>query len=138
MKKAKKIIFSVILPIVAFSFFIIAAPQVSNASLWDQQEFIDGGIADSFGETKDNPTDIRVRVVAIINVILTLLGIVTVVLIIFAGFKWMTAAGNEEQVSKAKKTLTSAVIGLIIILVAWSITSFILREMYKVGFGLWL
>ncbi|MFA7365465.1 MAG: hypothetical protein WCZ12_03900, partial [Patescibacteria group bacterium] len=117
MKKAKKIIFSVILPIVAFSFFIIAAPQVSNASLWDQQEFIDGGIADSFGETKDNPTDIRVRVVAIINVILTLLGIVTVVLIIFAGFKWMTAAGNEEQVSKAKKTLTSAVIGLIIILV---------------------
>ncbi|MFA7365280.1 MAG: pilin, partial [Patescibacteria group bacterium] len=132
------IIFSVILPIVAFSFFIIAAPQVSNASLWDQQEFIDGGVADSFGETKDSPTDIRIRIVAIINVILTLLGIVTVVLIIFAGFKWMTAAGNEEQVSKAKKTLTSAVIGLIIILVAWSITSFILREMYKVGFGLWL
>jgi lysylphosphatidylglycerol synthetase-like protein (DUF2156 family) len=131
MKKAKNIILSVLLPIFALSFFAMAVPQVSSANdLWEQQEMIEGDIADSFGESKEDPTDIRNRIVNIINIVLTLLGILMVVLIIYAGFKWMTAAGNEDQISKAKKTLTSAIIGLIIILSAWGISAFILEEIY--------
>ncbi|PKM89277.1 hypothetical protein CVU83_00445 [Candidatus Falkowbacteria bacterium HGW-Falkowbacteria-2] len=62
----------------------------------------------------------------IVKAALSLLGIIFVVLIVYAGYNWMTASGNEESVSKAKKILTSAVIGLIIVLSAWGIWTFVL------------
>ena len=70
-------------------------------------------------------TDIRTTIARIISIFLGLLGIVAVCLILYAGFLWMTAQGNEEQITKAKKTMTGAVIGLIIILSAYAIVRFI-------------
>lgn len=70
-------------------------------------------------------TDIRTTIGRIIQSFLGLLGIIAVVLIIYAGFLWMTAGGNEETVSKAKRILTQAVIGLVIITSAFAITRFI-------------
>lgn len=60
----------------------------------------------------------------VINIALGFLGIVAVVIIIYAGFKWMTAAGNEEQVGSARKMIVEAVIGLVIVLLSWGIASF--------------
>lgn len=128
MKKAKKF-----LKIILFSLalFLSAFGGVKASSLWDRQQKELGTMAHVFGEDKANPTDVRHRVVKLINWVLTLLGIVVVILIIFAGFKWMTAAGNEDAVKKAKTILTNAVIGLIIIVLAWSVTLFILRRLNK-------
>lgn len=61
----------------------------------------------------------------IINVCLGLLGIIFIVLIILAGFKWMTAQGSEEEVKSAKASLKTAIIGLIITLSAYAIWEFI-------------
>lgn len=61
----------------------------------------------------------------IINVFLSMLGVIFIALIIFSGFKWLTAGGQEKQVEDAKKYITRAVIGLIITLSAWSIWIFI-------------
>jgi hypothetical protein len=61
----------------------------------------------------------------VISAFLSLLGIIFLVLIIYAGFGWMTAQGDEEKVTKAKDTLTRAIIGLIIIIAAYSITYFV-------------
>jgi len=65
----------------------------------------------------------------VINIILTLLGIIAVVIVLLGGFKWMTAGGNEDKVSEAKKLLGAGVIGLVIILAAWGISSFILQQL---------
>lgn len=73
--------------------------------------------------------DPRTMVAQLINVVLTLLGIVAVVIVLLGGFKWMTAAGNEDKVSEAKKLLGAGVIGLVIILSAWGISRFILNEL---------
>jgi len=70
--------------------------------------------------------DPRIIISKIINTIMLFLGIIAVVLVLVAGFKWMTAAGNEEQVSSAKKLLGQAAIGLVIILASWGIAQFIL------------
>ncbi|MFH1947081.1 MAG: hypothetical protein ABIJ23_02925 [Candidatus Magasanikbacteria bacterium] len=69
--------------------------------------------------------DIRFTTATIIRAALGLLGTVSLVIILYAGFKWMTAGGNEESVKDAQKILTAAVIGLVIILSAYSITRFI-------------
>ncbi len=79
-------------------------------------------------------TDIRLIIANIIRIALGLVGIVLLVIIIYGGFLWMTAAGNEEQIGKAKKTLTNAVIGLIIILSAYAIVLFVMR-MLGIGMG---
>ena len=71
----------------------------------------------------------------IINVILGLLGIIAVSLIIYAGFLWMTSAGEEEKVSRAKKLLTSAVIGLVIILASWAIATFLINKLSEATYG---
>jgi L-asparagine transporter-like permease len=60
-----------------------------------------------------------------IQFVLAFLGVVAVVVIIIGGFMWMTAGGNEEKVGKAKKTLIQGLIGLIIVLLAYAIASFV-------------
>ncbi|MDD4271233.1 MAG: pilin [Patescibacteria group bacterium] len=64
-----------------------------------------------------------------IKAFLGLLGIIFLVLIIYAGFLWMTAQGDEEKVTKAKDTITRAVIGLVIIILAYSITYFVFSNL---------
>ncbi|PKM91624.1 hypothetical protein CVU82_00205 [Candidatus Falkowbacteria bacterium HGW-Falkowbacteria-1] len=138
MKKAKYFFLAFL-----FSFFVFnfSLDCVRAASLWDQQDMLGGSVATTFGESKASPTDIRYRIVKIINSTLGILGLVVVVLIIFAGFKWMTAAGNEESISSAKAILKNAIIGLIIITFAWSVTLFIIKRLdknYKEDWGVTL
>jgi len=75
--------------------------------------------------------DPRVAAANIINIALGLLGIIAVAIIVYAGFKWMTSAGNEEAVKSAKSTLIAATIGLVIILSAYIIANFVILNIYE-------
>ena len=83
------------------------------------------------GESKgagfDGANDPRNIVVSIIKIALGFLGTLFLVLIIYAGFLWMTAGGEEEKAGKAKKLIFNGVIGLAIILAAYSITWLAIR-----------
>ncbi|OGF15393.1 hypothetical protein A3G56_03175 [Candidatus Falkowbacteria bacterium RIFCSPLOWO2_12_FULL_45_10] len=72
-------------------------------------------------------------VVSVINGILGLLGIIFLVLVLYAGFLWMTAAGNEDQVTKAKSILTTSIIGIVIIVAAYAIVKFVLDAIFKIN-----
>ncbi|MFH1193714.1 MAG: pilin [bacterium] len=80
-------------------------------------------------------TDIRVIVARIIEVFLGLLGTVAVVLIIYAGWQWMSSAGDAAKIVSAKKTLINAIIGLAIILSAFGITQFIVSRLISATSG---
>jgi hypothetical protein len=73
--------------------------------------------------------DIRVTVANIIRVALTVVGVIVLILVIYGGFLYMTAGGNEETVTKAKRVLVNSVIGLGIILSAYAITAFIIAQL---------
>ncbi len=60
-----------------------------------------------------------------INVFLSLIGVIFIILIIFAGYNWMTAAGDKAKVDKSKILITQAVIGLVIVISAFAITFFV-------------
>lgn len=68
----------------------------------------------------------------IINIILGFLGIVLLLLILYAGFLWMTAGGDEEKIKSARGYISSAVIGLIIIVAAFAISNFVLGSLVNV------
>ncbi|MFA6410807.1 MAG: pilin [Candidatus Buchananbacteria bacterium] len=70
--------------------------------------------------------DIRITIMKIIRIFLGLVGFITIILIIYAGYTWMTSAGNAEKIDQAKRILRNAVIGLLIIFSAFSIVSFII------------
>jgi hypothetical protein len=76
----------------------------------------------------EKPQTPRIIIGKIINYALTFVGVIFLVLTIYAGFLWMTAGGNEETVKKAKKWLVNSVVGLAIVLAAYSITNFILLQ----------
>lgn len=69
---------------------------------------------------------LQVTIAKIINVALSLLGIVAVVIILIGGFKWMTAGGNDEKTAEARKLILAGIIGLAIILSAFAIAKFVL------------
>lgn len=69
--------------------------------------------------------DLKQTVINIIQWVLGILALIAVVMIIIGGFQWLTSAGNEERIEKAKKVISSAVIGLIIVLLAWAIVIFV-------------
>lgn len=60
---------------------------------------------------------------------LGLLGVIFLALTVYAGFLWLTAGGDESKVEKARSYLKNGVIGLGIVLAAFSITAFVLRAL---------
>ena len=69
----------------------------------------------------------------IINVVLGFLGIVFLVLLLYAGFMWMTAQGDEKKVDKARTMISQSIIGLIIIVAAFAISNFVLGSLVNVA-----
>lgn len=88
---------------------------VKNALSADEIE-TGSGAASAFLATKTG---------SVIGTALSFLGVIFLLLTITGGIMWMTAGGNTEQVGKARKLLTSAVIGLVIVFASYALTSFI-------------
>jgi Type IV secretion system pilin len=65
------------------------------------------------------------NIVTLINYLLGFLGIVAVAFIIYGGVLLVTSAGNEEAVGKAKKIVTYAAIGFVIIALSYTIVTFV-------------
>jgi hypothetical protein len=64
----------------------------------------------------------------VIGTILSLISVIFFVLMLYGGFLWMTARGNETQETKAKDTIIAAVIGIIIVLGSYAITQFVFKS----------
>jgi hypothetical protein len=79
--------------------------------------------------------DIRIIIAKIIRIFLGLLGIIAVVIVIYGGYIWMTAAGEPKKVDQAKNILKAGIIGLLIILSAFAITEFIFRSLFDAIYG---
>lgn len=67
----------------------------------------------------------------IIGLALSVVAAVFFILILYAGGVWMTAMGNSERVSKAKETLETSAIGLVIVLSAYAIANFVFNALNK-------
>lgn len=65
----------------------------------------------------------------VISALLSILSLIFIILLLYAGFIWMTARGEEQQVNKAKDTIQMAVIGLVVIMAAYSITYFVFKAL---------
>jgi len=81
----------------------------------------------------NNATNINVLIGRVINAVLGIVGSLALVMFIYGGLTWMTAAGNKEKIQKGKDILIWATIGLIIIFSAYAIVRFVLEDVLKGG-----
>ena len=92
----------------------------------------DYGLTETVEQTSlprgSSPTSIAAK---IINTMLGVIGVILVVLMLYAGFLWMTAAGNEEKVRQAQTLMRNAAIGLIIVFAAFAISTFVIKALVK-------
>lgn len=70
-------------------------------------------------------TDISNVVGKAINAALTLVGITFLILMVYAGYLWMTARGEEAPIENAKKIVRAAIIGIVLVMSAYAITFFV-------------
>ncbi len=90
------------------------------------------GAAKGMGyDTGSNAPTIENKIGTIIQATLSFLGVIFFLLMIYGGFLWMTAKGNEQQVDKAKNLITAAIIGLIIVVAAYAISYFVISSLGK-------
>lgn len=62
----------------------------------------------------------------VINILLTVLGMIAVIMIVIGGIRYTTSNGNASQVKEAKDTILYAVVGLVVAIMAFSIVNFVL------------
>ncbi|MFA5048001.1 MAG: hypothetical protein WC516_03100 [Patescibacteria group bacterium] len=122
----KKALSTAILTVVLGGLLVL--PVVVSAQGTGPTTF-DGGTnygLDQAGSWGLGTNDLQSTIKNVINILLGLLGIIAVLIILYGGFMWMTAAGNEDKVEKAKKLIISGIIGIIIILCAYTIAQFVI------------
>lgn len=84
-----------------------------------------------FAQSFDNPVaglekeNVQSLAGKLIQNVLGLIGIVALILILYAGFLWMTSQGQSEKIKKAKDIMIYAVIGIFVVFAAYSILKFV-------------
>ncbi|HNW23248.1 MAG TPA: pilin [Candidatus Dojkabacteria bacterium] len=79
-------------------------------------------------ELPNSSTSLEDFIIKIINWAIGFSAIVAVVMIVFAGFKYITANGDENKISSATKTLTFAIVGLVVCFIAVMLVNFVIAE----------
>lgn len=92
---------------------------VTAGELLPGQQFQDAGLAQ---------TDLRVIIARIIRVAFGLVGLVFLGLTLYGGYTYMTAGGEERKIASAKQIILNGAIGLLVMLSAYSIVSFIIGK----------
>jgi len=77
-----------------------------------------------------NPVD---PIINLVKMCLSVLAVVFLILIIYAGFRWMLSGGNSETIEKAKKIMIAAAVGLLIIFLSYSVTLFVFNVVLSGG-----
>ncbi|OGH88010.1 MAG: hypothetical protein A3J93_02460 [Candidatus Magasanikbacteria bacterium RIFOXYC2_FULL_42_28] len=105
---------------------LLGAPALNHANAVDFGQNTLEGVAKGSGyEIGNEANQLSSGIGYIISVTLSLVGMIFFALAVYAGFLWMTAGGNDEQITKAVNILKASVIGMIIALAAFSITFFV-------------
>ncbi len=119
--------------VVVFSFFvgffIVSSPflVLAKNTINDADAFL----GKTVGPTGVSQEDLSSRFGNIIRGALQLVGVAFLVLMVYGGFRWMTARGDAGQIDTAKETIIAAIIGLIVVVSAYALTQFITSRLIQ-------
>jgi hypothetical protein len=114
----------------------IAVPAVVGAETLNIGGCVGGGTSVDVGTTgacapsatAGGTTKVNDTIKTVVNVLSAFVGVVSVVMIIFGGFKYITSNGDTGNITSAKNTIIYAVIGLVVVALAQFIVQFVLNK----------
>jgi len=125
----KFIIFISLIIVFILPYFVAASPAYDNL-----KQIGEGENAPYQSVTPGSGTNDLAGVVGIaIQAFIGLLGVIFLSYTLYAGYNWMTAQGDEEKVTRAKDTLTRAIIGVIITIGAYAISYWVIEKLVISG-----
>lgn len=123
----KKIIIAIIISLgLSTNFCLAQTEEAAGPGLQDAFTNVQQTVGERAGYSTE-ASDPMETVSNMISTVLSFLGILFVLLLIYGGINWMTAGGQETRVADAKKVIKQSLIGIIIILGAYAISYFIIR-----------
>lgn len=126
MKYLSIVIFSAIMLSLVFSPVLVFGASVQENIKKNLE-----GVGTGAGFKTDENVGLPTLVGQIINIFLSIMGVLFVILMVYGGYTWMTSYGAEAKVTKAKNLIVDAVIGLIIVMAAYAISSFIVGRLVQ-------
>lgn len=113
----KKVFFTLVFALAIFSSFSLVLAQ-------------DYGLKDTAEKAQYGDTgDIYSMIGTVLKLGLSVVGIIFLGVMFYAGLRWMTARGNEEFATKAKGAMFNATMGLILVVAAYGLTVFIFSKL---------
>jgi hypothetical protein len=119
----KKILFSCATAVALLLIPLTAYAQNSTTDGLDQLQNASGGQLPTAGVDVSSPEGVINVIAQVINWALYLSGAIAVVFVIIGGYRYLTAGGNEESATKGRKSVVNALIGLVIIVLAYVIVN---------------
>ena len=123
-KKINSIIISFVFVFMAFfaaGNHVLAQSEGLNSAM--------SGLGETAGTTFKKDVTVNSLVGTIITAVLSILGVIFLVIMIYGGFLWMTARGDESQVTKAKDLMQAAIIGVAVVLAAYAISIYVILKL---------
>ncbi len=116
--------------LLALTLIAFAQPVSATSAAQRIRDALYGTAEEAGYETfSENAGDTIPEVVGnIINLVMSALGTIAVLLILYAGYLWMTAGGNDDQISKSKSILKQVTVGLIVLALGYAIVSFVVTQ----------
>ncbi len=112
--------------IIALPFSHVALVHAAPSGQLEASDMLSQDFGDSTGLGQG---ELESTIGALIRVALSLLGVIAVVIILWGGFSWMTAGGEEAKIQDAKNLIIGGIVGLAIILSAYAIATFVLSSL---------
>ena len=104
------------------------AQLLRNTALPDEART---GLRAVFDVDQDVETALPQEIARILAVLLSFVGVLMLVIILYSGFLWLTAGGNEDQIKKAKQNIRNAAIGLVIVLTSFVAVQFVSTQLER-------
>ncbi len=105
--------------LLAASLVVLLTPIIVSAQLQPPPN--------NFGLPGGPNSDLTTEVTDLVKLFLQIVGLIAVGFLIYGGFQYITSAGNDETAESAKKTIQNAIIGLIIIILSYTIVTVIIN-----------
>ncbi len=135
LKEKRKHLFSFLMVVMFLAVPVLGLGLVHPASA-DIVTNIEGNLtATGLQQLGDEGANLPKTIGNVVGVLLGLLGVVFVLIVIYAGFMWMMAQGDETKITKARKTIIQGVVAIVIIFMAYAITSFVIAQIGKTAAG---
>lgn len=122
----------------ALQFMVVITVLLGPATLTAYASSLPGGGANGIcdklnGLNCNDVKDVNVLILTVINWVLSITLAIDVLFIIFGGFLYITSAGNEDRANKGKNTIINAIVGLVIIILAYFLSNVVANYFSNVG-----